>query len=208
MPKKKSTLAVQKPLPILNFPPEIRVHIWRYTVVKDEDVMVRPRARQEFMKKMVPSRLRSGKELQWHQEDDERRMNSTPLALAHTSRQLYLEAALIYYSENMFNFGDKESSSLTEFVAAIGPQNASSITAARFNTMDASFFQYIDVLPGLKQLAFSTAFFPYRYTCYDCERLAKLYAYTQRHPSVTIQGARKRLIHGDLSWRFQLVDLK
>lgn len=104
MPRKKCGLTVQRPFPILKLPPEIRNRIWRYSLVKDGDVIILPHGRQGFISKIIPSRLRSGKELQRHQQDDKRRINSTSLALAFVCRQLYLEAALIYYSENTFRF--------------------------------------------------------------------------------------------------------
>ena len=61
-------------------------------------------------------------------------MGSSPIALALTSRQLYLEAISIYYSKNTFCFPDHYDSPhvLPEFLTAIRPHNASNIIAARF----------------------------------------------------------------------------
>lgn len=82
----------------------MRNPIWKYSLVKDRDVIIRSHGRQESIKKFVPSYLRSSKEFQRHQEDDERRINSKSLALALLCRQLYLEATMIHYSENTFHF--------------------------------------------------------------------------------------------------------
>ena len=115
--------------------------------------MIRPGRHQEYVRNLVPSRLRSGKEMQWRQEDDERWIGSTPLALALSSRQLYLEATLIYYSENTFNLEEGPYPLILEdFTAAIGSYNAGSITDVRFGAIDFSYIQPLSVLRGLKQL--------------------------------------------------------
>lgn len=189
MPRKKGTLTVQKPFPILKLPPEIRNRIWRYSLVKDGDVIILPRGRQEFVRKIVPSRLRSGKELQRHQEDDERRINSTSLALALVCQQLYLEAALIYYGENTFCFlGDPGISMLETFIAAIGPRNASTVTAARFYTGE-SCFPYLPLFPSLKQITVS----PPLSWLWDEEYFhdvwhPEMLVYAQNNPSVIIKA--------------------
>ena len=196
MPGKNTTLTVQKPFPLLRLPPEIRNRIWRYSLVKDEGVVIHPYGRQYMMKKIVPSRLRSGKELQSHRDDDKRWINSSSIALVFTSRQLYLEAALIYYSENTFTFENEwhpfqVHEMLQAFVAAIGPQNASSITAAFFATTNASFIQYLFLLPGLKQLTYSAGPKPYtplhETPYYKKIWLPQISSYTRDHPSVTIK---------------------
>ena len=150
------------PFPVLEFPPEIRNRIWRYAVVKDGDVMISLYRRQGSMESLAQSPSLSGNEPQGHKEDDEQRMKPTPLALALTSRQLYLEATLIYYSENTFTFEGQWfdlDSMLKEFIAAITPSNASSITAASFRATDnrierlyCQIDPFLSVLPGLKQI--------------------------------------------------------
>ena len=187
----------QKSFPILILPPEIRIRIWRYTLVKDGDVLIHPYGRQYMMKKIVPSRLRSGKELQWHREDDDRWINSTSLALIHTSRQLYLETALIYYSENTFAFENnwypfQVHNMLRAFTAAIGPQNASSITAARFYTINVSFIQHLSALPGLKRLTYNPAALFNHWACYEESWHLQIKAYAQSHPSVVIRRFKLR----------------
>lgn len=190
MPRKKCSLTVQKPFPILKLPPEIRNRIWRYSLVKDGDVIIRPHGRQEFIRKIVPSCLRSGKELQRHREDDERRINSKSLALALVCRQLYLEAALIYYGENTFCFvGSPGISMLEGFTAAIGPRNASIVTVARFYTMD-SCFPCLPLLPGLKQLTVPPPIFEMWDSAEFFHQVwrPELLVYAQNNPSVIMKA--------------------
>ena len=148
-------------------------------------------------RQLVPSRLRSGKELQGHREDDERKFNSTLLALSCTSRQLYQEAASIYYSENTFNFQSHSLNDhlsehwrmIEEFAAAIGPQNAKSITAVHINTIVANFIPYLTVLSGLRQLTLGLHFwnkFGYQSACYHEFWAPQMNAYVQNHPSVVV----------------------
>ncbi|KAF6221495.1 hypothetical protein HO133_002351 [Letharia lupina] len=189
---KKSVVTAQKPFPILSLPPEIRNHIWRYAVVKDENVTVRPHGRQESIQGLVPSCLRSGRELQRHREDDERRTNSTPLALAFTSRQLYLEVTPIYYSENSFYFPNSwycisAESTLENFTAAIGPQNASNITVAYFDTLACPLNQYLSVLTGLKQLTVYPPPCAFVSTPYITLWRSQMSRYAQSHASVVIK---------------------
>ena len=85
-------------------------------------------------------------------------MKSTLIAVAFTSRQLYLEAISIYYSENTFHFRpySKLSHLLAEFVAAIGPRNASRITAARFPMAYSTLsWCHFSVLPNLEKVRFA-----------------------------------------------------
>ena len=195
MPRKMCGLTVQRPFPILKLPPEIHNRIWRYSLVKDGDVIILPHGRQGFISKIIPSCLRSGKELQRHQQDDKRRINSTSLALAFVCRQLYLEAALIYYSENTFRFlSDPVSSMLEEFTAAIGPRNASIVTAARFYARD-SCFSNLSLLPGLKQLRYSaTTLWLYDAKFFHEVWLPELRVYAQHNPSVVVELVMQRTI--------------
>ncbi len=200
---KKSALTVQKPFPILRLPPEIRNRIWRYVLVKDEDIVIcRYGRRQRLFRALVPSRLRSGKEIQGHKEDDERRINSTQLALALTSRQLYLEAALIYYSENTFHFlsaycSNGADSMLENFTAAIGAQNAGSITAGRFHDSPSLVTQDISVLPGLKQLTVTCILvYPPFLGYWDRYWHSMLNMYAEIYPSVVIK-------HHGIVWGLQ-----
>ena len=200
---KKSALTVQKPFPILRLPPEIRNRIWRYVLIKDEDIVVCVHGRrQRLLQALVPSRLRFGKEIQGHKEDDERRINSTQLALALTSRQLYLEAALIYYSENTFHFlsacrSNGADSMLEKFTTAIGSQNAGSITAGRFHDIHSLVSQDLSVLPGLKQLTVTSILvYPPFFGFWDLYWHSILSMYAEIYPSVVIK-------HHGIVWGLQ-----
>ncbi|KAL9068690.1 MAG: hypothetical protein Q9161_006004 [Pseudevernia consocians] len=203
---KKSTLTVQKPFPLLRLPPEVRNRIWRYVVVKDEDVLIRPHKRQRLVQDLVPSRLRSGREIQGHKEDDDWSMSSTSLALAFSSRQLYVEVALIFYSENTVHFQyprcldradssfNRADSMLERFTGAIGPQNASSITAASFDDI-CCLCQNLSVLPGLKQVTVNGPLYPPP-TYFNDFWPSQLRAYAQSHLSLVTKHLGK-------DWRLQ-----
>lgn len=181
--------------------------------------MIRLRGRQKSTKSLVPSRLRSGNGPRGHQEDDEQRMKPTPLALALTSRQLYLEATLIYYSENTFNFGGrwfKLDSMLKEFIAVIGPLNASSITAASFratNTyigierLHCQIDPFLSVLPGLKQITINIPPGARITPLCTVPGTTLVDAYAQSHPSAVIKIFEYddpelfEAIHGKINFR-------
>ena len=191
MAKKNCGSTIQKPFPLLKLPPEIRNRIWRYTLIKDGEVEIRPYKRQCLMKRMARSRLRSGKELQWHGRDDEQRFNTTSLALTFASRQLYQEATFIYYSKNTFAFDNswypfQLHEVFRGFVAAIGPQNAGCITAVHFYTTDPSFLRYLSILPGLKQLTYTAALLAYLSTSHKSWWSRQMSWYAQKHPAVII----------------------
>ena len=187
MARKNCDSPIQKPFPLLNLPPEIRNRIWRYTLVKDGEVEICLYKRQ----RMAPSRLRSGKELLWHGIDDERRFNTTSLALTSTSRQLYQEATFIYYSKNTFSFANSwfpfpVHEVFQKFAAAIGKQNASCITAVHFSTTNPSFVQHLHVLPGLKQLKCSAALLSYLPTPDNSHWSRQMRLFAMKHPAVII----------------------
>lgn len=172
--------------PVLKLPSEIRTQIWRYAVVKNGDVKIGLR------------RLRRGHESQGHQAGDERRMNPTPLALALTSRQLYLEAVTIYYGENIFdfyiNFSFFNYEMLKEFIAAVGPQNASSITAARFvptkydlERVYCPIDPFLSVLPLLKQIIIYVPSWVPQLPLYASPKVSLVDACAQSHPSAVIE---------------------
>ena len=191
MARKICDSPTQKPFPLLDLPPEIRNRIWRYTLVKDGEVEIRLYRRQCMVKRMAPSRLRSGKELLWHGRDDERRFNTTSLALTSTSRQLYQEATFIYYSKNTFSFVINCSPFPVQkvfegFAAAIGSQNASCITAVHVSTTNPYFVQYLHVLPGLKQLEYTAPLLSYLSTHDKSYWSRQMSWFAQKHPAVII----------------------
>ena len=86
--------------PLLDLPPEIRITIWKYIVLRIQPIEVEHRTRIISNTTPQPSKLRSGRLI--HQEDEELR-KPTILALAFTCQQLYNEVAPVYYSGNVFH---------------------------------------------------------------------------------------------------------
>ena len=111
--------------PILKLPPEIRILIWRYSVIASGVIELEEHGSQHARGKLKPSLLRSGKQI--HAEDD-RRLVPSRLAIAFASRQLYMEVIPIYYSHNWFSISLTSMVTALKkaqnFVAAIGPANA------------------------------------------------------------------------------------
>lgn len=177
------------PCPVLEPPSEIRNQIWRYAVVKNSDV------------KIKVCNLQRGREPRGYQADDGRRMDPSPLALALTSRQLYLEAALFYYSENIFDFRDacyNVNSTFKEIITVVGHQNASSITAARFWPTEFCFdgiYCHIDpfltVLPGLKKIIIDTPSFARHDPLYASPGISLVDACAQSHPSAVLEPSSR-----------------
>ena len=191
MAKRNCRPTIQKPFPLLKLPSEIRNRIWRYTLVKDGEVEIRPYKRPCLTTKMKRSRLRSGRELLWHGIDDERRFNKTSLALTFVSRQLYLEANFIYYSKNTFAFDNSWypyhiHDVFGKFAGAIGPQNARCITAVHFYTTDPSFLEYLSVLRGLKRLTYTAPLLSCMSTSHKDWWSREMSRYAKRHRAVMI----------------------
>ena len=141
---------LNKAFRLRQLPPEIRIRIWRYTVILDRPVELKHRKSIMSKTTFLPSRLRSGRLI--HQNDDELR-NPTVLAVAFTCRELYLEVAPVYYSGNAFrihleglyicrllysglrgigsraldNYLDHPGPQMHPFTQAIGPKNAAII---------------------------------------------------------------------------------
>lgn len=152
MPRtKKGSSYVQKPFPLLEFPPEIRDRIWEYVVVKDGEVILRNHKRGE----RLLGRRRSGEPTEFHQEDDDQQLSSR-LALAFTCRQLYLEVTPIYYGQNTFRPGNPWFGGafpiFEKFADAVGPINTSAITRLCIYGSLFSIDEYLSKLPGLKRL--------------------------------------------------------
>ena len=191
MARKNRGSTIQKPFPLLKLPSEIRNRIWRYVLVKDGEVEIRPYKRPCLMKRMARSRLRSGKEMQWHGIDDERRFNTTSLALTFASRQLYQEATFIYYSKNTFAFDNSWypyylHDVFQKFAKTIGRQNTRCITAVHFYTTDPTFLRYLGVLPGLKKLTYTAALLSYLSASHQSWWSWEMKWYAQKHRAITI----------------------
>ena len=196
MARKNRGSTIQKPFPLLKLPPEIRNRIWKYTLVKDGEVEIRPFKPPCLMKRMVRSRLRSGKELKSHGIDDEQRFNTTSLALTFASHQLYQEATFIYYSKNTFAFDNSWYPYLLHqvfehFVEAIGPQNARCITAVHFYTTDPTFIRYLCFLPGLKQLTYTAPLLSFLSGSHQIRWSDEMSFYAKKHRAVIIKQAEQ-----------------
>ena len=88
------------------------------------------------------------------QGNDERHLR-TRLAVAFTSRQIYLEVAPIYYGENTFLWSGTSTlchHAIESFANAVGPDNATTITALSLYDNWYPGNKYLSMLPGLKRL--------------------------------------------------------
>lgn len=145
-------MAVTKTFPVLRLPPEIRNRIWRFAVVKEEEVIIYHHGRQSLASNLPESRLRSRCPLQLHQQDDERRLSSQ-LAVAFTSRQLYLEVTPIYYGLNTFSLSNyRRRKDYQQFAADIGPDNVNTITTISAHGDQYFLYWCIPMLRGLKRV--------------------------------------------------------
>ena len=149
------SLPVHKLPPVLKLPPEIRDQIWRNVVVKDGDVVLHDRMRQD---ELPESNFRSANSMEIHRTDDGP-LPSSRLAVAFTCRQLYREVTPIYYRDNTFRPGESwydftYREVIESFADAIGPTNAGNITDLCFFACWYIFGETLSLLPGLKRLHF------------------------------------------------------
>ncbi|KAL8658315.1 MAG: hypothetical protein Q9226_001095 [Calogaya cf. arnoldii] len=86
--------------PLLALPPEVRMGILSYVLVSPTPILVRKHHRPTPRR----SKLRSGKELKRRQHATEEKRLRSQYAVAWTCRQMYWEAAPIYYAQNTFSF--------------------------------------------------------------------------------------------------------
>ena len=142
-----------------------------------------------FVSKPPARHLRVRGKLPWHHKDDDQRTNTTALAPAFTCRQIYLEVTPIYYGKNTFIFWDpcSEFSGLQiiqKFIAAIGPENASSISSINTTPYSMPVVLNLERLPGLKRLEVTDCrrWVDYRTMTWPSEMLA----YVRNHPAVVI----------------------
>ena len=139
----------QKPFPLLKLPPEIRDHIWRHVVVKNENVLIRKHVRGVSLRNPCFPITKPEDHTDW-------RWRSSWLAVAFTCRQMYLEVTPIYYSANVFcpygvwAVGDYRK--FVNFTASIGPDNASIISGLSLFEFSVPVEEYMSRLPGLKRL--------------------------------------------------------
>lgn len=194
MPRiKKSAVITQDPFPVLLLPPELRNHIWRYTVVKEGHVTVQRHFRQELASNLPASRLRSGCELRLHGEDDQRRVASK-LAVAFTCRQLYLEVTPIYYRENNFHLPWRAfahfrviRNDIKEFAEAIGSEHAASILSVHLRLACFPQHEYLLYFPGLMRLDLTK---DQMNEFYRPSLISDMISYVRKHPSLvaTLHG--------------------
>ncbi|KAM0804542.1 hypothetical protein BDR22DRAFT_818172 [Usnea florida] len=132
---------------LFQLPPEIRLRIWRYVVVKDGDVVLQANLRNTLLRPIaLGMRLQQG--------NDEERLR-TRLAVIFTCRQFYLEVAPIYYGENTFLWSDTSClchHAIEAFAGAVGRDNATTITAISLYDNWYPGDKYLSMLPGLKRL--------------------------------------------------------
>ena len=180
--KKIDSSMIQKPFNVLKLPAEIRSQIWRYAVVLDHPITVKFHERESLAKRLPPSKLRSGREMEDHHRDDVKRTSSM-LAVAFTSRQMYNEITPIYYSENTFffdifySFGSWQLS-LPAFTTAIGERNTRNITIASFEQEELMY--YFSCLPNIKYLRLRRSFMA------DDILSKELKDYMKSHPDLAV----------------------
>lgn len=188
---KKSALTVQKPFPVLLLPPEIRNNIWRYAVLKEGDVDIEKTSRKRLASVLRASRLRSGRELRLHREDDQRRIASK-LAVAFTCRQAYLEVTPIYYRENTFNISNgwrysPNFNNVKTFAESIGSEKAASILSIRLVGSSGPLEGCLSQFSGLERLGFFDQQFGFRRP----EWVSEVISYVQKHPSTIVTNNGK-----------------
>lgn len=110
--------------PFMRLPPELRVRIYDMVVVFDEPIFI-SRIDRGVWHSMERSTTRSGRSVRPEEDENEelRRNGHSALAVVHTCRQVYLEAAPRYYCLNTFAvyLAGVNSSSMQAFSADVGP---------------------------------------------------------------------------------------
>ena len=122
-PRRRSVAGDEPQVQILKLPLEIRLRIWKLVLVFEEPIFVKHHARQI---QHEPSFLRSGKQVKLDILSQEQRKLSSQFALPSTCRQVYLEAAPVYYGLNTFELSP---SSLVAFAESISAANIKSINS-------------------------------------------------------------------------------
>lgn len=111
--------------PFMRLPPELRVRIYDMVVVLDRPILLSKNNRRVWYS-MKRSTTRSGKSMRPEEDENEERLSigHSALAVVHTCRQVYLEAAPRYYCLNTFAAYRKEQgySPILEFSVDIGPR--------------------------------------------------------------------------------------
>lgn len=109
----------------MRLPPELRVRIYDMVVVVGEPILLFKNNRRVWYA-MERSTTRSGKSMRPEEDENEERLSvgHSALALVHTCRQVYLEAAPRYYRLNTFAAyrGERGYSPTLEFSGDVGPR--------------------------------------------------------------------------------------
>ncbi|MCJ1253654.1 hypothetical protein MMC24_001466 [Lignoscripta atroalba] len=85
----------------LRLPTEVRINIYKYVVIADHPIAIRPRQPKDCGSSIT----RSGRPMRPGVDEIERNTREiSHLAVAFTCRQIYAEAAPIYYAKNQFTF--------------------------------------------------------------------------------------------------------
>ncbi|KAL8855101.1 MAG: hypothetical protein Q9221_000007 [Calogaya cf. arnoldii] len=133
--------------PLLALPPEVRMSILSYVLVSPTPIRVRNHIRPMPRR----SKLRSGKELKTMQHAaDEKRLRSQ-YAVAWTCRQMYWEAAPIYYAQNTFSLTIARWGFLRRnWLKNIGEKNYCLIRSRDLITKFETTWPELDMLTGLE----------------------------------------------------------
>ncbi|KAI4280090.1 MAG: hypothetical protein L6R38_004727 [Xanthoria sp. 2 TBL-2021] len=153
--------------PLLALPPEVRISILSYVLVSPTPIRVgnhkRPMPRR--------SKLRSDKEIRSIQHAaDEKRLRSQ-YAVAWTCRQIYREAAPIYYSQNTFSFTISRWGFVRRnWLKNIGEKNYCLIRSLDLQTKFEARWPELDLLTGLETFVIGDK----EYNMRDYRRMGKV----------------------------------
>ena len=116
--------------PMMSLPVEVRQKIWKMVMVFDKPIPVEPHNRYSS----APSNPRTSKKVKLHVIEQESHSFGFQFALPSTCRQIYLEAAPIYYGMNTFT-SSMDSMDFVDFLNAIRAENANTITSLTWSPL-------------------------------------------------------------------------
>lgn len=144
-PRRSTAEDVPNP-PLLKLPLEIRLKIWKFALVFEDRIIVEDRFCPIHYEPMF---LRSGRKVRLDVFEQERWKLGSRFSLAATCRQIYLEAAPLYYGLNTFKILPH---TLAAFVGSISAANANSITTIQWGHALSDLVDNIQHLQGLRRL--------------------------------------------------------
>ncbi|KAL8821788.1 MAG: hypothetical protein Q9191_007242, partial [Dirinaria sp. TL-2023a] len=145
-PRRHSAAGDEPQCSLLKLPLEIRIRIWELIMSFKEPVIVEHHSRQV---QQEPIHLRSGKRVKLDIPSQEQRKLGAPFALAATCRQIYLEAAPVYYGLNTFELTPQN---LVAFTESIGAANTEYITSIQWNDDLGALVRNIEQFQDLRRL--------------------------------------------------------